>query len=228
MKNLLIVFPGGCGGNHLANLISLNNKFTPLFKSNDYHNDMLNHYKKLINYPIKTYMGGRLGIRAVHGVKAHFSEYHHLDQLYTEQGFDQILNNKTINILMGHNHCFQTAESKGLLITKLPEKSWIVMSYPKENSLPYKRINLYQFNPRPEVYTFPFYIKETEPRSELAYADESNGIFIDTEKFFLYGCEYINEELTKFNIELPALAQELHEIWMNKITEVLNFYETTD
>lgn len=226
MKNLFIVFPGGCGGNHLANLISLNNKFTPLFKSNNYHNDMLICYKNLSKFSVIDYKGEKINSSIVHGVKTHFSDYHHLNQLYEKDGLERIINSTTINILIGHNHCFADAEQAGKLVSKIPDPYWIVMSYPRINSISYNRIKLYNFSPRPEVYTFPFYIKENGIKEEWSYADENNGMFFDTDNFVqLSGCKYIQEKLDLIDIKLHDLAYELHEIWYNKIIEILTAYD---
>lgn len=223
MKNLFIVFPGGCGGNHLANLISLNNKFTPRFKSNNYHQELLNHYKEncsksLINSTGELY-------ESPHGIKAHFAEYNNLDQLKNNATFNELINSKTINILIGHEHDFQELEFNGRTISKIPDPFYIIMSYPKFNSLAYNRIQLYKFTPDPKKYTFPFRVSYDELETEWPVADDSNGMFLETEKFIAEnGCDYIKDKLLKINIELHDLAYEIHKIWYNKLIEILTLY----
>lgn len=222
MKNLFIVFPGGCGGNHLGNIISLNQKFTPLFQSQNYGVDLLKKYKNMANDPVDK--NSKLGKRIVHGVKAHFSEVHHLDNLFVEQEFSKLLLNQTINILIGHEHQFDQAEREPGLISRVIDPYWIILNYPIENSIAYNRIKLYEFTPRPERYKKPFYT--VEGSTTHAKAEIHNSMYIETEKFIdKNGCSYIKEKLQKINIELNDLAFEIHEIWYNKLISVLTYYD---
>lgn len=229
MKNLLIVYPGGCGGNHMANLLSTNNKFTQLFPSKDYLNYLLLEYKKtqkvkIFGPSVKTVLGNR----EVHGVKVHLSSnIHQLSQLKNKDQFEILLRNNTINILFGHEHCFHDVECDyyGKQISKLPEKFWIVMSYPKENTIAYNRIKLYEFSPNPNRYTYPFFVDMHKDKN-YAYADETNSILIESDKFVdENGCDYLREKLKPTNIELPAFADQLHKIWIDKIKQVLTLYD---
>lgn len=224
MKNLLIVFPGGCGGNHLANLISLNDKFTPRFKSNDYHNDLLNQYKqKCFQNLVKN--TGEL-YESPSGINAHFAEHHHLDQFHDTNKFQELLNTPTINILPGHEHDFEQLEMKGSLISKVPDSFWIVLTYPKVNTIAYNRIKLYKFTPRPDRYTYPYYVSYQNYHKGWPVADESNSLLFETENFISNnGCDYIKNKLSKINIELHDLAYEIHSLWYNKLIEVLTLYD---
>lgn len=223
MKNLLIVFPGGCGGNHLANLISLNNKFTPRFKSNNYQQDLLNQYK--INSTLSLLKDNGELYENPNGVKAHFADNHHLDQLFNIDTFQELIDTDTINILIGHEHDFESAESKDNLISKIPNPFWIVMTHPERNTIAYNRIKLYRFTPRPERYTYPFYVSSFNFNKSFPKVDESNGLLFKTENFISKtGCDYIKTELKKINIDLPDIAYEIHELWYNKLIEILNLY----
>lgn len=221
MKNLLIVFPGGCGGNHLANLISFNNKFTPRFKSSNYHQELLNQYKEIFSRSLIDEHGQLF--ENPHGITAHFSKYHHLDQLKKNSILKQILNSKTINILIGHEHDYEEFAMREKILNKIPNPFWIVMSYPKINSIPYNRIQLYKFTPKPEKYTYPYYVFKHD--KDAPVLDESNSLLFETEKFFaIDGCDYIKNQLTKINVELHDLAYEIHDLWYKKLIEVLTLY----
>lgn len=229
MKNLLIVFPGGCGGNHMANMISTNLRFTPLFTSKNYIDDLKIEYNKIKNQIVKgPGKAPNLGVREVHGIKFHIgSASRGLMQLKNKDEFNNLINNETINILIGHEHHYYEVECEnyGKQISNLPDSFWLVMTYPKENTLAHNRIKLYQFSPRPERYTYPFYIN-IHNSTEYAYADENNSLSIETEKFIdINGADYLRERLKTINIELPTIADELHKIWFNKLCEVLSLYD---
>lgn len=228
MKNLLIVYPGGCGGNHMANLISTNTKFTQLFPSENYLNYLLLEYKKIQSQIIKGPGNAPiLGKREVHGIKMHFSAHHHLSQLKNKEQFNKLVSNETINILLGHEHCYNEVECQdyGKQVSRLPDSFWLVMSYPKENTIAFNRIKLYQFSPRPERYTYPFFV-DNNRSTDYAYADDKNSLLIETEKFVdISGSEYLRERLKSIDIELPEFADTLHKIWINKLKEVLSLYD---
>lgn len=225
MKNLFIVYPGGCGGNHLANIISTNSKFTPLFDSENYHNDLLVKYKEVFQtVPTKGYQ--HTGTPHVHHFKSHFSKHTNLEQLHDELMFNQLCENKTVNILMGHEHCFEQAEVKLRLISKVPDPFWLVLNFPKIDSIPYNRIKLYGLTPRPERYTFPFNCTMYKG-NVYASSNLENSILIETEELFTdYGVDYVREKLYKLDIEIPSIADELHKLWFNKLQEILVLYNS--
>jgi hypothetical protein len=103
----------------------------------------------------------------------------------------------------------------------MPDAFWIMISYPKENTVPYNRINLYGFTPNKERYMFPFY-----PSWNSIEVNHNNGLILDSELIFTeYGSQYIRESLKPLDIDLPPIADTLHEMWYNKIKEVLVLYD---
>jgi hypothetical protein len=229
MKNLFILYPGGCGGNHLANLISTNTKFTPRFKSNNYLEDLFRDYKskadEIYYGPKKDHLFS-IGSAGVRGLKFHFAEYNNLDQLKDEDQIQILLKNDTINIFNGHEHCYVEIDSDYKNLSRMPDAFWIMISYPKENTVPYNRINLYNFTPDKERYAFPFYPSWVKPLDGGVEVDHSNGLILDSELIFTeYGSQYIRESLQPLDIDLPPIADALHEMWYNKIKEVLVLYD---
>ena len=231
MKNLFILYPGGCGGNHLANLISTDSKFTQRFLSDNYYEELLGKYQS--KYKTK-YLGPyknhliSIGQKEVNGVIFHFSEFNNLDQLKDTEQVKLLLENKTINIFNGHEHCYYDIEKEYKTVRIMPDPLWIMISFPKENTVPYNRIKLCNFQPNKDRYEFPFYptfIRPIEPSDGIA-VDESNGIILESEEIFTeYGSEYIRQTLKPYGVDLPIFADTLHKLWYDKIKEILVLYE---
>ena len=232
MKNLFILYPGGCGGNHLANLISTDSKFTQRFPSDNYYEELLGKYQS--KYKTK-YLGPyknhliSIGQKEVKGLIFHFSEFNNLDQLQDPAQVELLLTNKTINIFNGHEHCYYNVETKFKTVGKMPDPLWIMISYPKENTIPYNRIKLYNFSPDANKYKFPFYPTSFIPRDPfdgIIVVDERNGIILESEEIFTeYGSEYIRQTLKPYGVDLPIFADTLHKLWYDKIKEILVLYE---
>jgi len=227
MKNLFILYPAGCGGNHLANLISTDSKFTPRYSSSNYNEYLLKQYQSKHN---EHYFGPinnptSIGTYEVKGLIFHFSEYNNLDQLKDEEQVKILLKNDTINIFNGHEHCYAEIDSNYKNLSRMPDAFWIMISYPKENTVPYNRINLYGFTPNKERYVFPFYPSCLKLLSDVE-VDHTNGLILESELIFTeYGSQYIRESLKPLDIDLPPIADTLHELWYNKIKEVLVLYD---
>ncbi len=228
MKNLFILYPGGCGGNHLANLISTNTKFTPRYPSSNYNEYLLEQYQSKYS---EHYFGPidnptSIGTDEVKGLIFHFSEYSNLDQLKSEEQIAKLLENKTINIFNGHEHCYTEIDHDYKNLSKIPDAFWLMISYPKENTAPHNRINLYKFTSRKERYEFPFYPSFVKPINGGVEVDHTNGLILESEEFFTeYGSQYIRESLKPLDIDLPPIADTLHELWYNKIKEILVLYK---
>ena len=219
MKNLFILYPGGCGGNHVANIISTNPKFTPRFKSDNYLEDLYADYKSKVD---EIYYGPKTNhLDSVKGLLFHFAEYNNLDQLKDEEQVKILLENDTINIFNGHEHCYAEIDIDYKNLSRMPDAFWIMLSYPKENTVPYNRINLYKFTPNKERYAFPFY-----PSWNSIEVNHNNGLILESELIFTeYGSQYIRESLKPLDIDLPPIADTLHSMWYNKIKEVLVLYD---
>jgi len=205
-KNLVINFPGGCGGNHMANMISLNSKFTPRFiTKRNYVSDMLNNYR---NMPYKSMLNKT--------IYAHFFETFGLDNLRNPLLKNKLLTNSTINIHTGHwFHFMANPDNDVDEITKeLTEVKWIVVKWPKPDAIQHKRISKLEMpTAKPEFYKWPFKTECSNPN--FAEANDSNGFFFDSDLLFCKdGSHNLRQALKeKFQIDLHPAADEIHDIW---------------
>jgi hypothetical protein len=214
IKNLFIYHPGGTGGNHLANLISLIPLFEPRldYYEGDYQQAFNKEYDRFTDpffLPVLT--------TQIQNVKAHFLQKHGLTGIEDPEYAGKILSNKRINILTGHWHCFYSSSK---YLTEFNNHAWIKMSFPKEDSLAYKRIRVFNFWPQHiDLYDESYEINEPTMNSE-------NSVYFDTVKFFQDdGSEYLREFLKQhFEIELPAIADEMHKKWMYGLTKTLDLF----
>lgn len=49
VRNIIIIYPPGAGGNHLLNLLSTHSACVPRFDSNDYYTELYNFYCHAVN-----------------------------------------------------------------------------------------------------------------------------------------------------------------------------------
>ena len=97
------------------------------------------------------------------------------------------------------------------------------MSFPKEGSLAFKRIKMFNFLPQQvEVYIESYEILDKYPGFK-------NSAYLDTDMFFQdNGSEYLREFLKhNFEIELPAIADEMHSKWIYGIKTSLKLFTDT-
>jgi len=215
LKNLFIYHPGGTGGNHLANLISL----IPIFESRlenyegDYQQFFNKEYDRFTNPKFLPILPSQ-----IHNMKSHFLIKHGLDGLDDTEFRKHLLSNKRINILTGHWHCFYSRN-----LSDFTNNAWIRMSFPKEGSLAFKRIKMFNFLPQQvEVYIESYEILDKYPGFK-------NSAYLDTDMFFQdNGSEYLREFLKhNFEIELPAIADEMHSKWIYGIKTSLKLFTDT-
>jgi hypothetical protein len=221
MKNLLIVYPGGCGGNHLSNLISTHKKFNKFFDSTNYLSDLLAHYERLHNVKLSVEFKNTIKDETkfeAKGINCHFSETYILNKNSLDT-----LSKDHINILAQHDHAYYELETDYQLISKIPKPFWIVMSFPKQNTIPYQRIKLCEFTPRSDRYTFPFYCIGSGQPAHYPKADYSNGAYLNTEDFFTESGYQLVEDILKIN--LPIEAKQMHHLWYNKMCKILSLFD---
>lgn len=212
-KHLCIIFPGAAGGNHLNNLLSTCENFTPLWDSNDYINELTSKYneitKKILPEKDKS---------NIQASKVHFTKYSNLEFLKIPEERDKLFSNNKINILPGHFHCFMDVVTNNVMMP-IEDCFWIAMSVPKLGSLAYKRATQGNFGIlNSENYQLPLYIHAT-------HITEENGSMFNTDMFMTVdGWDYTNNFIEEnLDISLPKETKKIHEIWINNIIESVKF-----
>lgn len=201
-KFLIVVFPGGAGGNHIQNMISLCPIFNKLFESQNYYKDLLKKYEQLEG----TIVQGSVGIAA------HFNQYNENLVALRNTDFRKFVDSSNLKtVLVGHDHCIQDAMENNFFVN-FEDCSWIIVTWPQTTEcVVHRRILQRKHWPQQTYrYTFPYCIPTT-----LYYVDSTKGFALDPIKLFsVNGSHYLRKKLKEnFNLELPIEADTLHEIW---------------
>ena len=200
-KYLIIVFPGGCGGNHIQNMISLIPNFNKVFESPNYYTDLYQNYNKIKSQIVPDSVG----------IQAHFSQFSNLSGLQNIEFVTSIQNSSKKTILIGHDHCIQESiEANNFLCFE--DCVWIIVTWPQTpECVVYKRIMQRKHWPQQtHRYSFPYLVPTT-----LNFVDCDRGFALDPIKIFsINGSHYLRKKLyDHFNLELPPEADELHKLW---------------
>ena len=205
-KYLVVVFPGGAGGNHIQNMISLSPLFNDLFSSVNYTDSLLENYNNIRN----KFMDW--------GIKVHFNNQPNLQGLQNQEYKTHIKQSNLKTTLIGHNHCFQDAIQNNFFVD-FEDCVWLIVTWPQtEDSLVYKRIRKGNYWPQfTENYKFPYLV----PSTFHYYIDSTKGCLLDPIKLFtVNGSHYLRKVLVEnFGFELPKEADTLHKIWYNLQTQ---------
>jgi hypothetical protein len=208
IKTLCILFPGGAGGHHLANLISCCEGFVQTI-SND---TMLDLYKKHDN---RLKIVSRLNSIAVQSFKTHFFDHNHyfINKINSP---DYPSNTDKIEIVTGHSHMYHSHQS---VLEKIPSPFWIMMSWAEDDTAPgIRRIKLGATNQVKRTYDWPnTYIQHSTP------INDDNGFLLETEKFWTAdGSQYLRELLmANLGLSLPEIADEMHSLWYGWMDRVI-------
>ena len=216
-KYLYVIYPAGCGGHHVCNMISLCDGFEQRVsnvKRPDYKKWLLNHYKKY-NYLVKPHIY----------VNAHLARnMTHIDTWYEYVDKEYALNPTNTLIIHGHIINFRIASDNGILEELGSDFKAIVMSYPPKNSLPWQRIEAYGIHSPLQEYGLPLSFNDQSNKQTTLEVNENNGFYIDTVKFFtIEGSQYLRELLKNhFDVNLPIEADELHTAWSTWMEHVVD------
>ena len=218
-KNVFLIFPPGCGGNHLANMLSLHPDFEPRYQSETYEDEIIYSYKNHFTRP--KLKGRYLGDCAVH-----FSDLENLQPDYFEKYKDIIFNTSKKYIFC--SHAYEYIMSKRVIpeLNKLTNKIFIMLTRPtKQNMVAYLRwstgpwsmgepkinaLNLREIPDSSKIYNVKSF-------SSVTGVPEDNILLIDTDLYYaINGTAYIDEVLKEnFGITLTPQCKELHDVYIN-------------
>ena len=209
-KNLFLIFPFGCGGNHLANMLSMTPFFTKRFISTNYLLDMYQMYTQ--------------EDRIVH----HHSDLQNLQQKELALYGDRYLNSELKNIWCSHvdEYIHATrAKHNNPILSKVDKKVYCLFTFPTVGSLAFDRMYYGPWEKRtkenpmfiepPKYYTIEQFCNPIIPNFDEKINPE-NVFTMDSEKFFL-SYDYLSTTiLDNLEIELPEICRLFHHLWLEK------------
>ena len=208
-KYLVIVFPGGCGGNHIQNMISLLPNFNKVFDSSNYYSDLLNLYT---NINPDQYLHKKNTDTV--GIQAHFGKFSNLTGLKDKNFVDNMRMSDKKTILIAHDQCIHLAIKEKVFVN-FEDCVWIVVTWPQtKDCFVHRRIMYRNHWPQQTYrYTFPYLVPTT-----FNYVDCNRGFALDPIKIFsVNGSHYLRKKLYDYlNLELPIEADKLHKIWFQE------------
>lgn len=206
LKHLFVVYPGGTGGNHISNILSLTQEFNPVGFVGNPTSTILEYYK---NLPYRTHM--HMG-----SITAHvFSDAPSAGKLTDEDSdiADKINNTSGRNVIIGHEHHWHHFFDRQKHL-RLKRYGWLIMTFPSIKSLAWQRILQFNMWPQPTYnYQLPY-----KPHPDcLITATSKDSTVLDTDAIFTDdGIHYMREVfLREFGIKVPPVADEIHSIWMD-------------
>ena len=218
-KNVFLIFPPGCGGNHLANMLSLHPDFEPRYQSKTYTEEIIDSYKNQLTRPRPKHH--YIGDSAVH-----FSDLENLQPEYFAKFKDTIITTKRKYLFCSHAYEYFFADRVIPDFRKLQDRIFMLFTRPtKQNMIAYLRwstgpwakgepkmnaFNLREIPNSNKVYN-------VESFSYMTKVSQDNILMVNTDLFYTVdGTEYINELIKEnFGLTLPETCKELHSVYMN-------------
>jgi len=196
INNLFILFAPGLGGNHLANLISLDSKFQTRFTERTYK---YMHHQVVTNNVFPAHV-------ALQNVRT--------DSI--EKMLPTLINKS--NVLCGHwLEYVMLKQSK--FIEHFPNRSFCVIQMPNVNSLAYKRFENHCVNPMPWIYNELELLYKVENIAKLIDEVESKFYYIWPDMLTDKDIRLLFEDLKIQGMDLDIdmeMAQHYHTIWVEQ------------
>lgn len=215
---LILLFPPGCGGNHLANLLSLDNQFQKRIQADDYMKGLLEKY---VYATFNHHVGSLENLRT-------FVYPNSLEELKSQPGIPIVCS----HVIEYYN--FIQFDSPYDIFTNWSFRDMVVFTFPNENSMAYKRFYPYRYGeaidngnsadiPMSKYKTFydPDVITASKGFNCHKHRHENlrKVIQFDTEKFMTpNGFEYAqNFFQMNYDVVIPSNGRLLHQIWYSRI-----------
>ena len=216
-KNLFLVFPPGCGGNHVANMLSMTPDFEPRYTHDNYYENMISNYDMFFG----------LGPQDPHGCTAHFSDLENLQTKQLKEFGSKIVNSKKPYIFCSHAVEYMvgvTAKTTEPFIDKIV----CLFSKPsKSNKLVNDRMrNGAWYNGERDEHDYiniPVYqLYEIEKYSMYSGVKKDKIFSINTDLFYsIEGYDYLYETIkTNLGISLPEVCRKMHTQYINYAQEL--------
>jgi len=211
-KNLFLVFPPGCGGNHVANMLSMTPDFEPRYTYDNYYEDIV--------YKYQHFFGS--GPESDVDCTAHFCDLQNLQLKQLIKFESKIVNSKKPYILCSHavEYIIRNNEKEIELLT---DRMFCLFSNPTgSNKLVNDRMhNGGWYNAETDDKMYLTYKVKTlyskEIFAEVAIIDPNKIFTLDTDIFYTVdGYDYIDETVkTHLGIELPKVCRKMHTQYIN-------------
>ena len=236
-KNLFLIFPPGTGGNHLANMLSMNRSFSPRFtdipkksKAAVPNLTAINSHEEYVDVMLKSYQF----YFDINSIKnkipsiAHFSDLENLQPQILKKFSTKILNSTGTYIFCAHSNEYAITKYKKYL-KDFNKNIYCVLSLPTEkNLLALNRMKngpWYQEKVLSEYYTsegfsniIPTFFWNVIPEKQKdSYRINKDAIFeMNTDLFYnVSGYEYIAETIKEnLGIRLPKCCETMHSLYM--------------
>ena len=219
-KNLFLVFPPGCGGNHVANLLSMHPEFEPRYTHANYYQDIIDQYEKHFSY---------IPCNNDNVSNAHFCDLENLQPETLTKFQSKVLNSKKRYIFCSHavEYIIRSIEGK---IEPFTDSIICLFTKPYgSNKVVNNRMrNGAWYNGERDDFVFidiPV-AKLYEPNNFIRYNSDKikeDKIFtLDTDRFYsLEGYDYFFDIIkTNLGIELPEVCRKIHTQYINYVQEL--------
>jgi len=217
-KNLFLVFPPGCGGNHVANMLSMHPDFEPRYTHDNYYEKMIWNYDNFFGS----------GPEDNGGCTAHFCDLENLQKKEIAMFQEKIINSKKPYIFCSHSvEYIQAVQTK--LIEPFTDRTICLFSKPTgDNKIVNARMRKGPWhNGEPDgarfLTTLVERLYEKDIFSTYIVKGDKDKIFtVDTDLFYtIEGYDYLFEVFkTNLGVELPEICRKMHTQYINYAQEL--------
>ena len=216
-KNLFLIFPPGCGGNHVANLLSMTPDFEPRYTHDNYYEKMIWDYDKFFGTGPQNDMV----------CTAHFSDLENLQPNHLIEFEQKIVNSKKPYIFCSHAVEYIVRDNTKLIETFI-DKIICLFSKPTGSNklVNYRMRNGAWYNSERDEFTFldmhVYELYEIKNFSMYSGVNKDKIFSLNTDLFYsIEGYDYLHETIkTNLGVELPEICRKMHTQYINYAQEL--------